>query len=97
MSLRYTRRAQRDIEQRIFAYLDTHRPAGALSVKRALKRTIETIDAFPTGGRAAGWKDARQRPVNPYPYIVYWTVEANEIWILHIRHASRQAPGQDAP
>jgi plasmid stabilization system protein ParE len=93
--LRYTQRARQDIE-RIFAHLDTRSPAGAMSVKHALKRAIETIDAFPTGGQASEWKNARQRPVNPYPYIVYWTVEDSEIWILHIRHTSRQAPGQDA-
>jgi len=90
--LRYTRRAREDIE-RIFAYIDTHSPAGAVSVKRALKRAIETIGALSASGQASGWKDARQRPANPYPYIVYWIVEHDEILILHIRHASRRKPG----
>jgi toxin ParE1/3/4 len=88
---RFTRRALRDAE-RIFAYLDEHSPAGAISVKRALKRTIETIETFPMGGRGSGWKDLRERPVSPYPYIVYWSVDREQIWIIHIRHAARRPP-----
>jgi len=52
--LRYTRRAREDIE-RIFAYIDTRSPAGAVSVKRALKRAIETIGALSASGQASGW------------------------------------------
>lgn len=47
------RRAIADIE-RIFTYLDERSPAGAISVKRALKRSIATIEAFPMGGRLSG-------------------------------------------
>ncbi len=28
-----------------------------------------------------------------YPYRIYYTVQGDEIVILHIRHTSRQAPG----
>ncbi len=91
MKARFTRRALADIS-RVFAYLDERSPAGAANVKRALKRTIDTIETFPVGGQASGWKSLRERPVGPYPYIVYWAVEGDEIWIVHIRHAARRRP-----
>jgi plasmid stabilization system protein ParE len=61
-------------------------------VKRALKRTIETIETFPMGGRFSGWQEFRERPVAPYPHIVYWAVEGDDVWIIHIRHAARRPP-----
>ncbi|CAJ0863535.1 hypothetical protein AMST5_01589 [freshwater sediment metagenome] len=91
MKARFTRRAVADIE-RVFTYLDERSPAGAISVKRALKRSIETIEAFSMGGRLSGWKEFRERPVSPYPYIVYWAVEGDGVWIIHIRHAARRPP-----
>ncbi|GLI93280.1 type II toxin-antitoxin system RelE/ParE family toxin [Methylocystis echinoides] len=91
MTVRFTRRAIDDIA-RIFTYLDERSPAGAFSVKRALKRTIETIETFPMGGRVSGWKELRERPVSPYPYVVYWAVEGEDVLIIHIRHAARRPP-----
>jgi hypothetical protein len=55
-------------------------------------RTIQTIENFPSGGQLSGWKGLRERPVSPYPYLVYWAVEADEVWIVHVRHAARLRP-----
>ena len=49
--------------------------------KNAIKRTID-----PTGRGAT-----RGAPVGRYPYIVYRTVEAEEVWVTHIRHGARRA------
>jgi hypothetical protein len=29
-------------------------------------------------------------PVGRYPYLVYWTVEADEAWIVHVRDGRRR-------
>lgn len=91
MKVRYTRRAQRDLE-RILAFLDERSPQGANSVKHAIRKAVETIALFPSGGRRSAHRDVRERPVDRYPYIVYWTIAADEVHILHIRHASRRRP-----
>jgi toxin ParE1/3/4 len=91
MRARYTRRALADIEH-IFAYLDERSPAGAVSIKKALRRAIQPVETFPSGGQLSDWKGLRQRPVSPYPYTVYWKVEGEEVWVVHIRHAARRRP-----
>ncbi len=91
MKVRYTRRAQRDLE-RILAYLDERSPRGSSSVKHAIRRAVETIALFPSGGRKSSYRGVRERPVGHYPYIVYWAIADEEALILHIRHASRQRP-----
>jgi toxin ParE1/3/4 len=63
---------------------------GALNVKRVLQSTLKLIEQFPESGRLAAQR-VRVLPVGRYPYLIYWTIERGEAWVLHIRHASRQA------
>jgi plasmid stabilization system protein ParE len=89
MRVRYTPRARSDL-QSILQYIDERSPLGARSVKRAIRKTIELIGEFPEGGRRAGEQAARVLPAGRYPYLIYWSVEGGEAWIVHIRHASRR-------
>jgi toxin ParE1/3/4 len=56
----------------------------------AIQKTIELIGEFPEGGRLAGEQTTRVLPVGRYPYLIYWSIEAGEVWIVHIRHARRR-------
>jgi toxin ParE1/3/4 len=87
--VRFTRRAQRDLTA-ILQYIDERSERGAQSVKRAIQKTIEVIGEFPEGGRLAGEQATRVLPAGRYPYLVYWSIEADEVWIVHIRHARRR-------
>jgi plasmid stabilization system protein ParE len=69
MRIRYTPRAQRDLE-RILEYLREQSPRGDEIVERANRRAIETIAVFPSGGRTSGYRDIRELRAHPYPYIV---------------------------
>jgi plasmid stabilization system protein ParE len=89
MIVRYTRRAEIDLA-RILDYLDERSPKGALNVKRAIKRTIDAIADNPTIGRSAPRGPVRGAAVGRYPYLVYWTIEADEVWLIHIRHGARR-------
>jgi len=89
MIVRYTRRAQGDLTK-ILNYLDERSPRGALSVKLAIKHIIDTISHNPSIGHPTARRTIRGMPVGRYPYLVFWTVEAGEIWVLHIRHGARR-------
>jgi toxin ParE1/3/4 len=89
MRVRYTPRARADLSE-ILKYLDRRSPQGARNVKLAIKKTIEFIGWYPYGGRIAGVRETRVLPVGRYPYLIYWGVEASEVWIIHIRHAARR-------
>ncbi|MBX9825014.1 MAG: type II toxin-antitoxin system RelE/ParE family toxin [Xanthobacteraceae bacterium] len=93
MKVRYSARARADLAA-ILDYIDEKSPRGAWNVKRALQRTIELIGEYPHVGRSCGEQQARVVPVGRYPYLVYWTVEEGEVWVVHIRHSAR-APWQD--
>jgi toxin ParE1/3/4 len=76
--VRYTRRAQDDL-MKILKYLDERSPRGAQNVKNAIKHTIDTIAQNPSIGHPTGRGATRGAPVGRYPYLVYWTVEADEV------------------
>jgi plasmid stabilization system protein ParE len=89
MIVRYSRRAQSDLAS-ILDYIEERSPRGAHKVKVAIKRTIETIEQNPNLGHPTGRGGTRGSPVGRYPYLVYWTIEANEVWIVHVRHGVRK-------
>jgi toxin ParE1/3/4 len=95
MRVRYTPRARSDLV-RILSYIDERSPIAARNVKRAIQKTIQLIGDFPESGPAAGMENTRVLRVGRYPYLIYWSVEGTEAWIVHIRHAARrQWKGQD--
>ena len=88
MSVRYTPRSRGDLSA-ILEYVERESPRGARSVKKAIKGTIELIGQFPEGGRLAGVEAVRVLPAGRHPYLVYWSVEGGDAWIIHIRHSGR--------
>jgi len=89
MRVRFTPRARADLAS-ILEYLDRQSPQGSLNVKRAIRKTIELIGQFPESGRRAGIRETRVTPVGRYPYLIYWSIEAEEAWLVHLRHAARR-------
>jgi toxin ParE1/3/4 len=89
MRVRYTPRARGDIVE-ILAYISQRNPQGARNVARAMHKTIELIGQFPQAGRLAGEQGTRVLPVGRYPYLVYWGVQGEEAWVVHVRHTARR-------
>jgi hypothetical protein len=38
----------------------------------------------------SGEEGSRVLPAGRYPYLIYWTIEAGEVWLVHIRNARRR-------
>jgi plasmid stabilization system protein ParE len=78
MKVRYTPRARGDLET-ILRYLSLHSPEGMLNLKRALENTERLISHYPRSGRISQVADTRVLPAGRYPYLVYWTIQADEL------------------
>jgi toxin ParE1/3/4 len=89
MRVRYTPRARSDL-QSILNYIDERSPRGAANVKRAIRKTIELMGEFPQSGRSARIESVRVLRAGRYPYLIYWTIEAGEVWLVHIRDGRRR-------
>ena len=89
MIVRYTPRASGDLDN-ILTYLDERSSEGAKHVHYSIRRVVELIGEYPYAGRTTGEQNTRVLPAGRYPFLIYWSIEAGEVWILHLRHTSRQ-------
>ncbi len=93
MRIRYTLRARADLDA-IYVYLDQQAPAAAQSVKTRIERRITQLADFPLMAPATDESGVFELTLVRYPYKVYYQIEGDEVWIVHIRHAARR-PWQD--
>jgi toxin ParE1/3/4 len=74
----------------ILDYIEARSPQGAESVKRRLKAAVDLLAAHPTSGRATNKGDLRRLVANPYPYVIFYRVDAAGIVIHGVRHTARR-------
>jgi toxin ParE1/3/4 len=89
MKVRYTPRAQSDLDA-IYSYLDQRSPAAARAVKEVIERRISRLADFPLMAPATEEPGIYELTIVRYPYKVYYEVEGEEVWIIHIRDARRR-------
>jgi len=90
MRVRYTPRARADLEA-IFSYLDSRNPAAAQAVKRHIEHAAAALQLSPYLGPVIDRSpDFRSIRAGRYPYRLYYRIREDEVWIVHIRHASRR-------
>ena len=90
MKVRFAPRARDDIAG-IHSWL-SERTAAARTVISEIRRTADLIGEYPQIGRLTDIPGVKVLPVVRYPYLVYYTLEPDEVVILHVRHGSRAAP-----
>jgi plasmid stabilization system protein ParE len=91
LAVRLTPRAAADLED-IQHYLAARSKTGAENVRRRIEESINTLADFPGIGRTTDEPGVFMLPVVHYPYLVYYMVLRGELVIVHVRHASRDAP-----
>jgi len=79
MKIRYTPRARDDLAG-IYSYLDQRSPA------------IRLLADFPFIAPMTEDSGVYELSMIRHPYRVYYRVEADEVRIVHVRHASRERP-----
>lgn len=95
MKIRYTETALAEIDE-IFSYIASDNSTAANVVIRNIEHTIGLIELFPKIGRLKYRQAVRMLPVRRYPqYLVFYTIEKDEVVILNIRHAARRRPPED--
>jgi toxin ParE1/3/4 len=89
MRVRYSPRAFADREA-IYDYLEKRSPQGARNVKLAIVQAIRGLASYPRLGQLTDRSDVYELIVPRLPYKVYYRLDREEVWILHIRDARRR-------
>jgi addiction module RelE/StbE family toxin len=94
MKVRYSETALRELDE-IFAYIYERNRSAAAVVDR-IQQLTSLIGEVPLIGHLTDEQGVRMMPVVRYPFLIFYTLDdqANEVVILHVRHAARLRPGQ---
>jgi plasmid stabilization system protein ParE len=94
MNLRFTRRAANDLAE-IAGHIKAENPQAALRVRAAILESIEIIAQFPEMGRQQSVEGVRKTVARKYPYLIYYSLVADEIVVLTVQHSAREHLYQD--
>ena len=91
LSVSLHRRAEADLKS-ILDYI-TQQAGGraAERVRSDIMRKLHTLSMAPWMGVASSRSIRILQPTR-YPYRIYYTVQGDQIVVLHVRHTARQAP-----
>ncbi len=92
MRLSYTPEALAELEG-VLAYIADRSPQGAQRVQQRLKTIIAFVAQHPYAGLKLGKPDVRRIAATPYPYLVFYRVEDDEVIIVGVRHSARDPLG----
>jgi plasmid stabilization system protein ParE len=90
MKVRYRELALSDLD-RIFSYLDERSASGARHVIAAVHAAINDIALNPLSARVTSDPTIRVKIVRRYGYKIFYSVDAENVEILHVRHGARRA------
>ena len=88
MRIRYTEPALADLDE-ILRFIGVNAPEGAKKVQRRLQAMIDFLVLFPLAGRRTSDGSIRRILVSPYPYLIFYEVRDQDIFIHAVRHAAR--------
>jgi plasmid stabilization system protein ParE len=94
MKVRYTDTAAVELD-RILAYIANRNRAAGVALAFRIERTISSLVEFPEMAQMTDEPGIRRMPVGRYPFLIFYTVEADELVILHIRHTARRLPWEE--
>jgi toxin ParE1/3/4 len=89
MKVRFRERALADLDE-ISRFLTQRSPTGARNVINAIHSAVADIAAFPYSARRTSDPTVRVKIVGRYRYQVFYSVGADLIEILHVRHGARR-------
>ena len=88
MRLLYTDVARREASD-ILAHIAQHNATAAEAVAHAIESTIARLFAFPLLGSQTDMAGVRMIVARPHPYLIFYSIEDDELVIRNIRHPAR--------
>ena len=89
LKLRYTKEAMAEL-QLVLGSIAESSPSGAKRVQARIQAAVNRLIEYPHSGQFTGLKTMRRVVATPYPYLVFYKVDADEVVIIGVRHAARR-------
>ncbi|QAU49680.1 type II toxin-antitoxin system RelE/ParE family toxin [Bradyrhizobium guangzhouense] len=74
----------------IAEFIARDNPDASRGVVRRIEEVFTRIKQFPYMAHPADTSDIRIYPVRPFPYLVFYSIEQDEIIVRNVRHEARR-------
>ena len=92
MKVRYSNIALAELDA-ILADIQAENPDAAAALEARVRRVVERIGQFPKSTQEVAERlGVRRVPLLRYPYVIHYTVGADEVVVLRIMHGARRSP-----
>ena len=88
MKIRFTPEALAEFRD-VLQYLEARSLQGAINVNARIQRLLDNLADHPFSGTMTSLADMRRVAVTPYPYLIFYLIQDEEIVIVGIRHGAR--------
>jgi len=95
MKVRYTDPALLDFEASI-QYLRERAPSLVVDFADSIEKAVAELIDHPYSAQKTQHLGVRRKYIRRFRYSIFYTVEHDEIVILHIRHAARRQPWESS-
>jgi toxin ParE1/3/4 len=94
MRVRYTDPAATELDESI-SYLREHAPTYAADFADSIDRAVGELLENPFSAPETEMPGIRRKYVRRFKHSIFYTVQSDEVVILHVRHAARQWPWEE--
>lgn len=94
MRVRYTEPAARELDAGISYFLE-HAPSVVVDFADSIDRALTRLLDHPYSAEETEKRGVRRVYVRRFRYSIFYTVQGDDIVILHIRHAARRRPWEE--
>ena len=93
MKVRWSETALAQLDD-IFLYIYERNRSAALAVAKRIEDLAALLGGFPLVGHLTDEAEVRILPVVRYPFLIFYAIDnaADEVVILHVRHAAQDRP-----
>lgn len=98
LNIRLTQKALRGFDE-ILGFIAQDNPAGASKVEAQTEHSLDRLASFPRSGRKIPEApDRRERELVVPPAVrIFYRVEADTLWVLHVMRAEQAFHEEDLP
>ena len=89
MKVRFTETAFAELKE-IRDYIAKANKAAARAVVFRIEQVIARIGQFPRMAHTIGLSEVRIFPVRPFSYLIFYTIEKDEVIVRNVRHSTRR-------
>jgi toxin ParE1/3/4 len=91
MRIRWFRQGLEDLQFAV-AYIREDNPDAARRLYEAVRKQVAVLARHPELGRTGRVEGTRELIITRWPYIVVYSIKAQEVRILRVRHAAQEWP-----